>query len=101
MKRPLLISALAGALLTACLQRSMTPGEVRIAENDPIVMIEAGNMEFDGGKLFVRYLIDRSTRTCWVKVGGSHERLRCCELARVPAARQYITWATPESCPTD
>lgn len=101
MKWSPVISALAGMLVTACFQKSMTPGEVRIAEDDPIVMIEAGNMEFKYGTLFVRYVVDRATRTCWIRIGGSNDRLRCCELARVEAARQYITWPVAENCPTE
>lgn len=100
------IRALFGALtvvglVSACAPSSMSHGKVRTwDENDPIVSIEAGNLDHGGGtRLFVRYVIDRASQTCWMMTYSSVNRMRCCELARVAAAREFITWPVEQACP--
>jgi hypothetical protein len=88
--RPLLAVALAASVASlACVP---TRGTVRAGREDPLVMIEAGLARFQGGGWFVRYLVDKSTRTCWLVMGSSVAPLDCCALTRVKEARSHVSW---------
>jgi hypothetical protein len=77
----------------------MQPGRVRTSStDDPIVMVEAGNVPVAAGRYFARYLVDRTTETCWLMVAESVARLDCCEARRAEPLRELITWETAEGC---
>jgi hypothetical protein len=79
---------------------SPTRGTVRTGGSDPLVVIEAGLARVHGGGFEVRYLIDRSTRTCWLVMGDSVAPLDCCALRRVEAARAHLDWDACAAKPT-
>ncbi len=81
--------ALGVLLLSSCIPPR---GTVRAGKSDPLVIIEAGLARFEGGGWYVRYLIDRSTQSCWLIMGNSVAPMSCCALNRVSTARKYITW---------
>lgn len=76
----------------------MTPGTVRAQDDDPIVTVEAGNIRVGSGQLFVRYVIDRATQTCWLMGYDSLAPLPCCAARRATGVAEFITWESDASC---
>jgi len=89
---------LVSSLLAGCV--TSTPGVVRTAHDNPMVTIGAGEATVSGlGQAWrVWYVIDRATETCWMKLGDSAGQMSCCDLRRVAAAREYLTWVNAASC---
>jgi hypothetical protein len=78
---------------------SSAPGIVRTSEGNPLVVVGAGKIEVgSGGAFFARYIVDRTARVCWFLAGESVGAMDCCSLARVPAAREFITWVDGAAC---
>lgn len=69
-----------------------------LSADDPLVTVEAGNVQVHGGVLFARYVVDRATQTCWLIVGGGLAPLACCDARRVAALREVIAWEDDASC---
>ena len=89
---------LASVLVTGC-AASATPGVVHADGGNPLVSIGAGEIELGGGNAQLAwYVIDRASQTCWFRVSGSTAPVDYCQVRRVEAARQHITWATDASC---
>lgn len=86
------------ALLTmsaACI--TSTPGVTRTSADNPLVTVGAGQAEIGPGSfLYVWYVIDKHTQTCWMSLGQAGGQLDCCALRRVKEAQSHITWT---SCP--
>jgi hypothetical protein len=88
--RPLLAVALAASVASlACVPPR---GTVRAGREDPLVIIAAGLTHFHGMDLPVSYLVDKSTRTCWLVISSSVAPLDCCALTRVKEARSHVSW---------
>lgn len=93
----LLISSL--LLAGAGCRMHMDPGRVATSDQNPFVMIEAGNVEFGGGRWYTRYVVDQATQTCWLMIGASSNPIDCCRVARAAdSARPYISWLDATSC---
>ena len=88
-----------GALLTASACVTSAPGSTQTRASNPLVTIGAGQAEIGGARYWhVWYVIDRRTRTCWMKLGDAGAQLDCCALHRVTEAQPYLTWA---HCPDE
>jgi hypothetical protein len=94
---------LAIALALAAASCASTTGQSGVVVQDattPMVAIGAGHVRFGNSSwLETRYIIDRSTQTCWFLAGYAPAPLDCCALARVPAAQPYLTWTTACATP--
>ncbi|MBX3246982.1 MAG: hypothetical protein KF901_07360 [Myxococcales bacterium] len=82
----------------SCLRCTMTPGTVREGRDNPIVTIEAGNVEIRGGGFFARYLVDRATHTCWLIAYRSQSPMECCDARWVPAVAAFVTRENDATC---
>jgi hypothetical protein len=94
----LVLAALVASLATACI--SSSPGVVRASEDNPLVTIGAGEAVISAGGDAWRawYVIDRASETCWMKLGDAGAQMDCCDLRKVPAAREHIAWETDATC---
>lgn len=99
MRRLLLVIACLGLGLVGGCQTSAQHGRVLAGdERDPFVTVEAGNVQFRGGRFFARYAVDRATQTCWLIVGTSLAQMDCCDMRRVDALRDVTSWANEATC---
>ena len=88
------------SLLPAC-ATSVEHGRVLESDvNDPFVTVEAGNVQFRGGRFFARYAVDRATQTCWLIVGTALSEMDCCATRRVAQLRAVIHWQSDATCAT-
>jgi hypothetical protein len=98
MHEPPHLAAAALLLALAGCQLHTTPGRRVSAPEYPIVTVEAGDVPVAGGRYFARYLVDRTTQSCWFVIADSVAPLACCNARRVSALRDVITWENDESC---
>lgn len=66
--------------------------------DSPFVAVEAGTIRLSMGHYTSAYIVDRATRTCWIRLYESHLPLRCCDARRVPALAEVITWESDATC---
>jgi hypothetical protein len=85
-------------LLLAGCNPVMRPGNIGWKSDDPIVVIEAGNLESSGQRFAVRYVIDQATQTCWFTVASDVAPMSCCKLARLKSAAEFVKWDTSAEC---
>jgi hypothetical protein len=79
-------------LIAGCV--SSSPGVVRTTEDNPIVVVGAGEIAVGGGEYYhARYVIDRKAQVCWFFAGESVAAMDCCALRRVPEAQPFLSWA--------
>ncbi len=91
------VSLVGATVLAGC--ASTRSGAVHPSGDDSFVLISAGQLIVPRGpRPWIWYLVDRDTRTCWLRIGESINPLDCCALTRVAEARETVHWVTPESC---
>ena len=70
---------------------SSKPGQDFGFTNGNIRTIGAGYAKIgDNSYWNAWYLIDKTTGTCWFKVGASMQALDCCKLRKIETAHKYI-----------
>ena len=90
----------AGLIVTAACVGTRRVGARDPPTADPIVLIQAGDVEYPGGSLWAYYLVDRQARLCYFLVGyTSPATVPCCALVAHEAARQHLTWCAPSGPP--
>ena len=64
----------------------------------PLVMISTGPVTGDTLWSQGYYVVDTQTHTCWLYWGHSPQRLECCALRSIEAAKPYLTWQEEDTC---
>lgn len=76
-----------------------SPGVVHTSDENPLVVIGAGEIEIGGGNHYrARYIIDQRANACWFLAVESVSPLECCKLASVPEAKAHLTSEDQSGC---